>query len=151
MTSLQVEIPRSTYFENEDWTSQFHVNSPADVALVASDIATIEARVYEKGSGASLDEALDPLLEVTGIVPGDHVAHPYSDPDVLGAVRTEGWTRNPTGYNFLYVVELSALSPAARITAGKKFNIVFFLKGDTGKWGDMTLVHEINIASGALA
>jgi len=131
--------------ETQDWIFMDRLtrnNDPSGTVLVAGDIASI---------GYTVTEGKREVLRVTGVTPGAHVTAPFTDQDWLGALRTENWNRDATGYNFLGEILRSAL-PATIVgdIGGKRFQVRFDFTANASKWGDFTRVYDVRIEGGTV-
>ncbi len=138
--------------EDEDWTIRDRILRPDGQPFVAGDVSTMEVKI-------TFRERL--ILTTTNVSPGLHVPHPYTNPDVLGALRGAAgqddagtWTIDSIGANFLWIVERDTL-PDSLITNGPKgslgglsFTVAVKSSAAANQFGDFNVYYPIQIDAG---
>ncbi len=140
-------IERTAYFyENEDWFLWARIAAPNKVQWVKADVGSWTLRVYDISEVSDTDR-LNPIYTDTGTNASVNDT-PLTDDDVItNTLRTEV-ENDGNGYNWLYVVDMTALAaatPPVDIRGGRTYMAEFEIPGLAGRWGDTTVRIRVEV------
>jgi hypothetical protein len=132
--------------ENEPWTIRDRILRPDGNPYVAANISSLDISV-------TLGER---LLFSEGVSPTSHVNPPYTDQDVLGALRGAAgqddpgtWTLDDVGANFLYVFDPDNM-PSSIVPSAGGLQFVLGVRGNSisNQYGDFNVYYNIKVEGG---
>lgn len=126
-----------SFYQGVDFEILARVPDPVGVVLVPGDIASYTVDIYDVTEGDGQDSPVFSLSSST------------SSEVLFAALQTDGrWTADSLGYNFKYLVDVSALLPVV-LKGGRRYRVEIWMTSEASPTndptGDIPVIAEVTL------